>query len=87
MGKLPTKEEVDERENAHNHAPNRVASLPPDAIDHTGDRGTADDGGEGEDAHNNPYVRLGASMARNEKGKEEEGTETRYDKQVLQRPW
>jgi hypothetical protein len=56
MGQLPSKEEVDEWKDAHNHASNRVASLPPDPIDHMRNPRATEDGGEGENAHNNPYV-------------------------------
>jgi hypothetical protein len=56
MGQFPSKEEVDEWKEAHNHASNGVASLPPDPIDHSGDPGTTENGGEGEDAHDNSNV-------------------------------
>ena len=82
FGQFPSKEEVDEGKDAHNYASNSVASLSPDPIDHIGDPGATEDGGEDEGTHDNPYVRLGASMTRNEEGEEEEGAKTRYGKQV-----
>ena len=57
-GQFPSKEKVGEWKDAHNNASNSVAFLSPDPIDHTGDPGAAEDGGEDEGTHDNSYVRL-----------------------------
>ena len=82
IGQVPSKENVSEGEAAHYQGSDGVASLPPDPIDHFRDPRPREDRGESEGTHNNPYICLRAAVARYEKGKEEEGTETGYGEQV-----